>query len=324
MNYKSYADLSSLIKSKLPMLRAGQYDLVVGIPRSGMIPAYMIALHLNRKCCDLEALVRNEPLKTGSTRSASSAIEYPSEASKILLVDDSIFSGVSLAKELQRIPEELRARMTTLAVYSTETARQDVDIFLEHVPLPRVFEWNIFHHQVVERSCFDIDGVLCVDPTEEQNDDGERYIEFIRNAEPLYIPTGKVNCIVTSRLEKYRAETEAWLRKHGIQYGSLIMLDLPNKEARQRLGAHGTHKAEAYRRSKQDLFYESERHQAVQIHELTKKPVYCTETNEMFAKGAILSSIYNSRSRKVYLHNVLKKLPRPIYNSVRYFYKLIS
>ncbi|MBO7747805.1 hypothetical protein I8J29_26800 [Paenibacillus sp. MWE-103] len=324
MNYRSYSDLGSLIKRKLPLIRSGNYDLIVGIPRSGMVPAYMIALYLNQKCCDLGALIHNYPLKTGSTRHSKSSINFPSEANRILLVDDSIFSGVSLAKEMERIPEEMKKKITTLAVYSSDQVRDDIDIFLECVPLPRLFEWNIFHHQVVERAGFDIDGVLCVDPTKEQNDDGSKYIEFLSNTPPLFIPTGKIHSIVTSRLEKYREQTEAWLNNHGIQYEHLIMLDLPNKEERQRLGAHGTHKAEAYRKSQLDLFVESERHQAIKIHELTKKPVYCTETNEMFAKGAIVSFIFNTKSRKVYLQNLLKRLPKPIYNSFRYFYKLIS
>ena len=46
MNYKSYSDLSIDILegiSKVP----SSIQLVVGIPRSGMIPAYMIAAQLN-------------------------------------------------------------------------------------------------------------------------------------------------------------------------------------------------------------------------------------------------------------------------------------
>ena len=34
------------------------------------------------------------------------------------------------------------------------------------------------NHTTLEKACFDIDGVLCVDPADEQNDDGENYTDF--------------------------------------------------------------------------------------------------------------------------------------------------
>jgi uncharacterized HAD superfamily protein len=33
--------------------------------------------------------------------------------------------------------------------------------------------------QRLKKACFDIDGVLCADPLPEQNDDGEKYINFL-------------------------------------------------------------------------------------------------------------------------------------------------
>ena len=45
-------------------------------------------------------------------------------------------------------------------------------------------------------------------PTKEQNDDGPEYVSFLLNAVPLYLPGSKIGTLVTSRLEKYRVETE--------------------------------------------------------------------------------------------------------------------
>lgn len=50
----------------------------------------------------------------------------------------------------------------------------------------------------------DIDGVLCADPTPEENDDGEKYRHFLLNTPPLFIPKVTIGTLVTSRLEKYR------------------------------------------------------------------------------------------------------------------------
>ncbi|NIK23008.1 phosphoribosyltransferase [Paenibacillus lupini] len=323
MEYRSYSDLNRLIRKNVSRFQTSKYDLIVGIPRSGMLPAYMISLILNKKCCDIDSLINNIALKTGSTRNSKDEIIYPSDAKKILIIDDSICSGKSLSNEISKIPFNIREKITTLAVYTSEKVRDDVDITLEYVPTPRIFEWNIFHHSIVGNSCFDIDGVLCIDPTEEENDDGEKYNNFLLNALPYIIPTGKINSLVTSRLEKYRPETEVWLKNNGVVYENLLMLDLPTKEERQRLGAHASFKAEVYKKSGQELFYESDRNQAIKIHELTKKPVYCVDSNEFFNKNSIISSFYNASLKKSYITRIVKRLPKPFYNSIKYFYHLI-
>ena len=156
-----------------------------------------------------------------------------------------------------------------------------MDYSFETVATPRYFQWNIFNHTTLEKACFDIDGVLCVDPTPEQNDDGENYREFLLNAAPLYIPGSKLGTLVTSRLEKYRPETVTWLEKHGIKCDKLVMLDLPDAKARQKANNHGQHKASHYMDGQHTLFVESEYHQATEINRLTKKPVFCTANFEM-------------------------------------------
>jgi uncharacterized HAD superfamily protein len=171
-----------------------------------------------------------------------------------------------------------------------------VDYCLEHVSTPRYFQWNIFNHTTLNKACFDIDGVLCVDPTDAQNDDGPKYRQFLLNAEPLYIPGTKLGTLVTSRLEKYRKETETWLRKHQIQYQELVMLDLPSAEARQKANNHSKHKAGHYSSSNYVLFVESDLRQAVEINRLTKKPVFCTQTFEMIYNSQSL--LYNLKSGK--------------------------
>ena len=173
-----------------------------------------------------------------------------------------------------------------------------VDYYFESVSLPRYFQWNILNHTVLEKSCFDIDGVLCVDPTSEQNDDGPKYRDFILNAEPLYIPKAKIGVLVTSRLEKYRSETEEWLRKNNVKYNKLVMLDLPDMKARQRANNHAAHKAGTYINSEYNLFFESALSQAIEINRITGKPVFCTENFEMIFNSQ--SVVYNVKSGKYF------------------------
>lgn len=75
------------------------------------------------------------------------------------------------------------------------------------------------YHVMLEKSCVYIDGVLCIDPTEQPNDDGESYRKFLSEALPLHGSLRRIGYLVTSILEKYRSLTEAWLKSQGIEYG---------------------------------------------------------------------------------------------------------
>ena len=321
MNYKSYADLSSDIKKNLYKLQNKEFDLVVGIPRSGMIPAYMIALGLNINCTDLLSFINNANIIKGNTRKTKKEIYQTWDAENILIVDDSIASGGSMRSSGEKIPDDYTGKVTTLAIYSSQRKRNDVNIFLEHVSFPRVFEWNIFHHAVLSRSCVDIDGVLCHDPTEEQNDDGEKYINFLLNTDPYILPTVKIHSLVTNRLEKYRPQTDEWLRKHGVEFDNLIMLNVASKEERIRLRLHSKHKADYYIKSKLPFFIESDTNQAINISLMSGKPVYCVKDNVVYEPGMINKICKNPTSIFTGIKRQAQYLPRPIKNIIRPLYK---
>ena len=93
------------------------------------------------------------------------------------------------------------------------------------------------------------------------------------------------------------------------------MLDLPNKEARQKANCHASHKASEYKLNQYKLFIESSLSQALEINKITGKPVLCTENFEMiFNSQSILYNIKNGQSlpfiRKVLLRlrNSIKKI----------------
>jgi uncharacterized HAD superfamily protein len=165
------------------------------------------------------------------------------------------------------------------------------------------------HHSFLETSCVDIDGVLCLDPTEAENDDGPAYEKFLLNAVPLHKPTRRIGSLVTSRLEKYRGLTEEWLGRHSIAYDKLFMLDLPSQAERRRLGVHGSFKAGVYRDSDALLFIESERNQAEVIAKMSGKPALCIETQEMFSADTLSAvALYqNIRAAPKKLENLTSK-----------------
>lgn len=292
MNYRNITDLNNIILKRLNIIPR-DFDLIVGVPRSGMLPANLLSLYLNRPYTDIHSFLNGHIYKAG----ARSQFFDISEFKKILVVDDSIASGSAMVEVKESLKHlESKFDIKYCAVYIIAGKEKMVDYFFEIVPLPRYFQWNILNHTTLEKACFDIDGVLCADPLPEQNDDGPKYIDFILNAPPLFIPGSKIGTVVTSRLEKYRKETETWLQTNNIKYNDLVMLDLPNMEARQRANNHGDHKAKAYMSKPYVLFVESEYHQAVEINRLSKKPVLCTENFEMIFESESL--MYNLKSGK--------------------------
>jgi len=294
MNYRNINDLNSTILKQLHLIPR-DIDLIVGVPRSGMLPANLMALYLNLPYTDIHSFMNGFIYKSGARKQFFNESEYKN----ILVVDDSIASG-SAIKECKKDLAHLESKFNIkyCAVYFTPENGNLADYAFEAIPTPRYFQWNIFNHTTLGKACFDIDGVLCVDPSDEQNDDGSLYKSFLLNASPLYIPGSKIGTIVTSRLEKYRGETETWLKENGVDYDKLVMLDLPDMKARQKANNHAGHKAKEYQSSNYNLFVESDLGQAIEINRVTKKPVFCTENFEMIYDSESL--VYNLKSGKYF------------------------
>lgn len=281
IEYRTFEDMSICIRKNLYKIKE-DIDLVVGIPRSGIIPAYMIALFKNVQACSIDEFISQTNISKGFTRE----VKTVSRIRNVLIVDDSIHSGRSFSDAKDRLYQYKlfdKYNIKFLAIYARKQSIDLVDYYFEIVPVPRMFEWNYLNININERSCFDMDGVLCIDPTPEENDDGKKYREFLLNAKPLYIPEYTIHSIVTSRLEKYRKETEIWLKKNNVRYKNLFMLDLPSKEERLRQNAHANFKAKIYLlNADTDLFVESNEKQAKEIACLSGKPCICVENNKLY------------------------------------------
>lgn len=308
MNYRSLGDLASAVNGSLHKIPR-TVDLVVGVPRSGMLAASVIGLKLNLPITDLQSAIDNRPLTNGQTRKLASSLQHPHDARHVLLIDDSVASGSSLRQAVERIAAAPFSRVTTCAVFGANSSNYMAEICMEVVPFPRVFEWNVMHHPLLREACLDIDGILCVDPLAEENDDGECYTRFLLEAKPYVIPSVPVGHLVTSRLERYRPATEEWLRRHRVVYSHLHMLDLPSAEERRRLGAHASFKAAVYSSLPDTrLFIESEPEQARRICHISAKPVLCLPSNELIAPGAGVRAV--ARRAESLVFRVRRRLRR--------------
>jgi hypoxanthine phosphoribosyltransferase len=193
MYYRNITDLNNILLKRLSILPK-DIDLIVGVPRSGMLPANLLALYLNKPYTDIHSFLNGHIYKAGARSQFFTNKDYK----KILVVDDSIASGSAMDKCRQDMqPYAHDFDIQYCAVYVIPGKEKAVDYYFEVVPLPRYFQWNVFNHTSLEKACFDIDGVLCEDPTSEQNDDGPKYVpvRYLSQAvklEPL-LPQGLKN-----------------------------------------------------------------------------------------------------------------------------------
>ena len=292
MNYRSVADLTALLQDNL--YRFSNVDIVVGVPRSGMIPASILATLMNKRLSSLDEICSGRILSRGKSRLLDSDITDASvkAGDVILVVDDSIASGSAMAGAREKL-ESLSAtnQIVFLAIYGSAFKSDAVDFVLEKVSHPRLFEWNMMHHPLLSEACVDIDGVLCRDPTSKENDDAEHYRDFISNVLPRINVTRPIGHLVTNRLEKYRAETQAWLDKCNIEYKELHMLNVSNARERRERGDYHSHKVRVYLETGSAVFIESDPRQAELIANFSGKSVVCIETAKIYRPAVGLKSL---------------------------------
>ncbi len=262
-------------------------DGVVGCPRSGMIPAAEIACRLHLPLYSLNLKPRPQcMLLNGGGR-----MWRPDAPRRYLLIDDSVYSGnrIRLSREAM---DRLGLPYLSAACYVRPEESHVVELVGEHAPSPHLFEWNLYNNGVVnERAidpifgtglAFDMDGVICEDCPRNDADEAW-YRRWITQAKPLYVPRlPVVPLIVTFRLEKYRAETEDWLRRHRVRWNRLIMHPAATREERNKNWNTTRHKGEPFRRSSLGMFVESDPQQAEQIAAYARKPVICTDNGEVY------------------------------------------
>ena len=266
--YRSVNDLARRIA--LDLWRVPEtVDVIVALPHTGALAACFLGLQICRPVVDLDRFLDIDGPGYGHA----------------LIVDDTCRTGATISAAREKIADRFpKLRLTTLAVYCQQQAENHVDMPLETTEGELLLEWSLFQSPIMAKACLDMDGILCGDATTEQDDDGANYLDFLSNTSRHAVPLGYVHRIVTSRLEKYRAETEAWLSRHRIAYGTLTMLNLPSEAERRRLRPQGRFKAEVYQSDPDAiLFVESETWQAKEIARAAPgKAVFDYKTRTLF------------------------------------------
>jgi hypothetical protein len=116
-------------------------DFVVGMPRSGLVPASMIALLHNKPLADLDGFIPGRILGCGQTRDHADWSSSASDYRRVLAVDDSINQGAAMQERLAEVGHEIEPIF--LVVYSSEKSSHLPALPLEVCTKPRIFEWNM-------------------------------------------------------------------------------------------------------------------------------------------------------------------------------------
>ena len=278
MEFISYAQLAKDVDTFCKQLP--KPDLIVGIPRSGMLPATMMA-----KYWDV-------PLTTSKSDDYESKV-YENVDSKLMIsiyvVDDSMLCGQTMLDMMKYSREDKRIKY--LVIYDSADYHHR-DGMLPYTSFRaikggRVFQWNLWNHkEVLASCCMDIDGVLCRPPTEEENDDGPLYKKFLGETEQWYKPQHQVGVLVTARIGKYQKDTIEWLNRNDIKFDNLAMLNMKSKVERLSYqNVHAKFKARVYAKTHTLLFIEDDPGQAYAINQLTNRPVLCVSNWKLYNWG---------------------------------------
>ena len=270
ITFTTYQGLHNVVVNRLLPQIPLDVTKVVGIPRSGLVPATMIAFdrHIHLGAVGLG----NIP---GGDRIAQYA---KPDNGKVLVIDDAVTRGIKTREAKEQLEANGR-EVITAAVFIQKGDEHKVDIFGEYQSHPRLFEWNLFNHGLGPRMIFDLDGVMCLDPPMFDYDATE-YRNYLANAVPLYLPRWPIGTICTNRIERWRGITEDWLRRHGVKYSKLLMN--PAKTATERRKDPLKHKVSCYNASSAVLFVESSTAQAQQIALKTGRPVLSLEDKRLY------------------------------------------
>ena len=285
MKYITLNDLSNTIRNNLWKIPR-DIDFVIGIPRSGMIAASIISTYLNVPLIDINSYCAGMQPYGGLRLSKL----QKKNNNKILVIDDTVANGRAMNEAKMKLSKINDVSFIYMCVYLEGRGERAVDIYLDDVRQYTdnftnmvLYEWNIFQHNenFMAKCLYDIDGVFCVEPPDERNED--EYINYIKNAKPLFIPRVRVGGIITYRLIKNKEITEKWLSNNGINYNELIMFPANTWNERNNKIPSEKYKADFYKsHNNYQLFVESSDYQARNIAEMTNKPVYCVDTNKMY------------------------------------------
>lgn len=269
------ADAERVIANNLHLIREIPFDVVVHVPRSGTIPASIIATFMNKPLASVEeycaGIIYMRRCETDKT-------------DHVLVVDDFTRTAAQLKPAIDKIKAcRPGVTITVLSMFlrANPHCAYPPDLSLLKVTgTPYYCTWFLWKTPRVREIAFDMDGVFCEDCPREDDDEGDRYLAFLDRARVKFHTPHETGWIITSRLERYRAQTVEWLRRHNIKTRNLIMG--PWSSNAERAGNQASWKARQYQDCNAVLYVESHDSTSRKVAERSGKPVLSIETHRRY------------------------------------------
>jgi orotate phosphoribosyltransferase len=281
MFYRSMNDLNQAIVAWTRVLPRS-LDLIVGIPRSGLLVANMIALYMHRPVGDVEGLLSGRQFDSGPRLDRPAAEGRPLD---ILVVDDSLWSGAQMAEARRRIEAAgLPHRIRYGAVYIAPGSADMVDFHHEVVPVPRLFEWNLMHHPFIEEGCLDIGVLLGTQGTPAPTIEPKALAKVLSNTVPAFRTDRRIGWLIADMPAACRPLLESWLVRHDVAYRTLVLRGEP-PETGARHSSCAAFMTHMYERTGAWVFIVGRPSLAARVARRALRPVFCHDQNRMFFPG---------------------------------------
>lgn len=273
---------AAILASRLPDDTAH----IIGVARSGLCVAAMVAMLLHRPLSILRHSFRDVIPAGHGWRLTG---ETGPDGGRVVVIDDTVMTGNSFRDNLPVVTSVYPGALSA-AIYVNPAASIKPDIWVHDLKWPHLLEWNLFNSVLSQQLSCDFDGILCHDCPPGDDDDGPRYARFLATARPLYLPRRTtLPLIVTARLEKYRQQTEDWLRRHNVTVDRLVMgpwATLAERSQADIAEFKAKHFAEFQKEKhtvRPPLFIESDPGLAQRIARAAKGVVVCPAVGKCFA-----------------------------------------
>jgi hypothetical protein len=136
---------------------------VVGVARSGMLPASLLACHLHRPLYSVGADGLRDCGRGTRLRGAL-------PLGPIVLIDDTVYNGFQMRQREQLVRQHFgKQPIIRCAVYSTPQGAGAVDLIAALLPPPHYLEWNLANSGYLATTAWDLDGIIVTNHTSMSN-----------------------------------------------------------------------------------------------------------------------------------------------------------
>jgi hypoxanthine phosphoribosyltransferase len=263
-----------------------KYDVYVGIPRSGLIPAailswlnhvpfgtvdsvrenigFMADDRLVKKFCAIQMC---EPYFDPLAELKYKDNMRLSDPSTVLLIDDSVGRGLTINYNYDLLKTIFpKSKIDKAAVIVKQDHVCDVDYFFKTFSaITHFLEFDLPDTKQAKVIVSDLDGVLCKDVISET-------VSSYVSAKPKFIPKWSIDAIITARREEFYDVTRNWLKKNKVKHTNLYM------------GKDVFKKAQIAKKMRANYIFESDFSSAIRLWNMTRIPVLCFDKNTMISR----------------------------------------